>query len=68
MPISLLERVPEYPDLGRFESPYVTMVNPCAVKGIDIFLEVADRMPDVAFAAVPTWGATAEDMANLAAS
>ncbi|HYP04666.1 MAG TPA: alpha/beta fold hydrolase [Bryobacteraceae bacterium] len=65
VPISLLEQAPEYPDLGSFDSPYVTMVNPCAVKGIDIFLAVADRLPDVAFAAVPTWGATAEDMENL---
>lgn len=65
VPISLLERISKYPDLGSFDNPYITIVNPCAVKGIDIFLAVADRMPDVAFAAVPTWGATAEDMANL---
>lgn len=65
VPISLLERVPEYPDLGSFESPYVSLVNPCAVKGIKIFLELADRLPGVQFAGVPTWGATAEDMDNL---
>jgi surfactin synthase thioesterase subunit/glycosyltransferase involved in cell wall biosynthesis len=65
VPISLLERIPEYCDLGRFDNPYVSMVNPCAVKGITIFLELADRLPDVQFAAVPTWGATAEDMADL---
>ena len=34
-------------------------------KGITIFLELADRLPHVQFAAVPTWGATAEDMDNL---
>ena len=65
VPISLLERVPEYPDLGNFENPYVSMVNPCAVKGIAIFLELADRLPDLQFAAVPTWGATAEDLSAL---
>ena len=65
VPISLLERVSEYPDLGSFDNPYVSMVNPCAVKGITIFLELADRLPQVQFAAVPTWGATAEDMDNL---
>lgn len=65
VPISLLERVPEYPDLGDFDSPYVSMVNPCAVKGIGIFLEVADRLPAVRFAAVPTWGATPEDLDAL---
>jgi surfactin synthase thioesterase subunit/glycosyltransferase involved in cell wall biosynthesis len=67
VPISLLEHVPEYPNLGRFENPYVTMVNPCAVKGIDIFVPLAERLPDVAFAAVPTWGATEEDMQRLRA-
>lgn len=65
VPISLLEPVSEYPNLGRFESPYVSMVNPCAVKGITIFLGLADRLPDVKFAAVPTWGATADDVENL---
>ena len=45
VPISLLERVTEYPDLGSFDNPYVSMVNPCAVKGIAIFLELADRLP-----------------------
>ena len=65
VPISLLERVPEYPDLGSFDSPYVSMVNPCAVKGISIFLQLADRLPQVAFAAVPTWGATPEDLDEM---
>ena len=65
VPISLLERVPEYPDLGSFENPYVSMVNPCAVKGISIFVGLADRLPHVQFAAVPTWGATAQDMDDL---
>jgi surfactin synthase thioesterase subunit/glycosyltransferase involved in cell wall biosynthesis len=65
VPISLLDRVPEYPDLGSFDSPYVSMVNPCAVKGIAIFLALADRLPNVQFAAVPTWGATAQDMEDL---
>jgi surfactin synthase thioesterase subunit/glycosyltransferase involved in cell wall biosynthesis len=67
VPISLLDRTPEYPDLGSFDSQYVSIVNPCAVKGIGIFLEMADRMPDVAFAAVPTWGATTGDMAAMRA-
>jgi surfactin synthase thioesterase subunit len=41
-------------------------VNPCAVKGISIFLELADRMPQVRFAGVPTWGTTQADRAALA--
>jgi surfactin synthase thioesterase subunit/glycosyltransferase involved in cell wall biosynthesis len=64
LPISLLEPG-EYPDLGAFENPFVTLVNPCAVKGISIFLELARRMPAVRFAAVPTWGTNASDLAAL---
>jgi surfactin synthase thioesterase subunit/glycosyltransferase involved in cell wall biosynthesis len=64
VPISLME--PGNPSLlGRFDNPYVAFANPCAVKGIAIFLELARRMPDVRFAAVPTWGTTEEDRAAL---
>jgi surfactin synthase thioesterase subunit/glycosyltransferase involved in cell wall biosynthesis len=66
VPISLLDPAPGgYPQCGRFESPYVSMVNPCAVKGISIFLGLADRMPDVRFAAVPLWGTQPEDLEEL---
>ncbi len=64
VPISLLEPG-DYPDLGDFENPFVTLVNPCAVKGIAIFLELAARLPAARFAAVPTWGANADDLAAL---
>jgi len=65
VPISLLDP-PPYPDLGRFDNEFVTLVNPCAVKGISIFLELADSMPAVRFAGVPTWGTTQADRAALA--
>ena len=65
LPISLLDP-PPYPELGRFENEFVTLVNPCAVKGISIFLELADRLPQVRFAGVPTWGTTQADRAALA--
>jgi glycosyltransferase involved in cell wall biosynthesis len=65
VPISLLEPG-ECPWLGRCENRFVTMVNPCAVKGISIFLALARRFPRVEFAAVPTWGTTAQDLAALA--
>jgi surfactin synthase thioesterase subunit len=55
----------DWPVLGRFENPYVTLVNPCAVKGIAIFLDLADAFPELRFAAVPTWGTNAEDRAAL---
>jgi surfactin synthase thioesterase subunit/glycosyltransferase involved in cell wall biosynthesis len=64
IPISLPDPGP-FPLLGRFDNPYVTMVNPCAVKGIAVFLALAEQMPDVQFAAVPTWGATSDDLAAL---
>jgi surfactin synthase thioesterase subunit/glycosyltransferase involved in cell wall biosynthesis len=64
IPISLLEPR-EYPDLGDFDSPFVTLANPCAVKGISIFLALADRMPGVRFAAVPTWGTNSANLAHL---
>jgi len=54
-----------FPVLGRYSNTYVTMVNPCRLKGIDIFLALARALPDVAFAAVPTWGTTPSDLAKL---
>ena len=44
---------------------YVTMVNPCTVKGIDIFLELAACCPETSFAALPGWGTTTEDIVRL---
>jgi hypothetical protein len=41
VPIPLLEGQ-EWPVLGRFDNPFVTLANPCAVKGILIFLAMAD--------------------------
>jgi glycosyltransferase involved in cell wall biosynthesis len=52
--------------VGRFENPHVTLINPCAIKGISIFVELARRLPEVSFAAVPTWGTTAADRRALA--
>ena len=63
-PISLLDAGP-YEPLGRFENEFVTLVNPCAVKGISIFLALAERMPHVRFAAVPLWGTNVEDRRAL---
>jgi surfactin synthase thioesterase subunit/glycosyltransferase involved in cell wall biosynthesis len=66
VPISLME--PEkWPLLGRFDNEFVTFVNPCAVKGIAIFLALADAFPGTAFAAVPTWGTNRQDRAALGA-
>jgi surfactin synthase thioesterase subunit/glycosyltransferase involved in cell wall biosynthesis len=66
VPISLME-LEDWPDLGRFENDFVTMVNPSTVKGIPIFLALADAFPNVRFAAVPMWGTTAADRTALEA-
>jgi FkbM family methyltransferase len=63
-PISLVE-ARGWPRLGRFSNRFITMVNPCAVKGISILLGLADALPKVEFAAVPGWGASEDDMTNL---
>ncbi|MEZ5540423.1 MAG: glycosyltransferase family 4 protein [Pseudomonadota bacterium] len=54
-----------FPDLGSFEHGYVTMINPCALKGVSIFMGLARALPDIPFAAVPTWGADAALLEQL---
>jgi surfactin synthase thioesterase subunit/glycosyltransferase involved in cell wall biosynthesis len=66
VPISLMEPG-DWPELGRFENEFVTMVNPSGVKGIAIFLALADAFPEVPFAAVPMWGTTEADHNALVA-
>ncbi|HZI16963.1 MAG TPA: thioesterase domain-containing protein [Pyrinomonadaceae bacterium] len=53
------------PRRASFERGFVTLINPCAYKGISIFLELARSMPETDFAAVPTWGTTDEDRSAL---
>jgi glycosyltransferase involved in cell wall biosynthesis len=54
-----------FPNLGNFDRGLVTMLNPCAVKGISIFLELAERLPAIEFGVVPGWGSTSEDRTVL---
>jgi glycosyltransferase involved in cell wall biosynthesis len=54
-----------FADYGDFESGLVTMINPCAVKGLGIFLETAARFPEIDFGVVPGWGTTAGDRRAL---
>jgi glycosyltransferase involved in cell wall biosynthesis len=56
-----------FPNLSSFDTGLVTMVNPCAVKGISIFLALAERCPAYNFGFLPGWGTTAGDRARLAA-
>ncbi len=64
VPISLGDHA-NPPDVGRFNNPYVTLVNPSAVKGLVILLGLADAMPETQFAAVPSWGTTQVDLAAI---
>jgi glycosyltransferase involved in cell wall biosynthesis len=57
---------PPYRLFGQFGPGCVLMVNPCVVKGVSIFLALADRFPNVEFAALEGWGTTARDRAALA--
>ncbi|MEN6537057.1 MAG: glycosyltransferase family 4 protein [Bryobacteraceae bacterium] len=50
---------------GSFGEGLITMINPCAVKGIDIFLALAQRFPNYWFGALPGWGTTTQDRKNL---
>lgn len=60
-------------DEGPFPAPAplqercVTIINPCDIKGLSLFLALARAFPEVKFAAVPGWGTSAEDLAALAA-
>ena len=56
---------PPYPNYANFERGFITMINPCAVKGVSIFLETARRLPQYQFAVVPGWGTTSEDRRAL---
>jgi glycosyltransferase involved in cell wall biosynthesis len=50
---------------SNFERGSITMINPCAVKGISIFLQIAERLTAENFAVLPGWGTTAEDRRTL---
>jgi glycosyltransferase involved in cell wall biosynthesis len=56
---------PPYPRFGQFGKGYVTMINPCKYKGIDIFVAMARAFPNTYFAGVPSWGTTSQDLAEM---
>lgn len=55
-----------WPDLARFGAGCALMINPCEVKGIRIFLDLARRFPQRRFGALTGWGTTSRDRAELA--
>jgi glycosyltransferase involved in cell wall biosynthesis len=64
LPISFYGTGP-FPYFGCFDNGFITMINPCASKGVSIFLALARAFPEVQFAAVPTWGTTDADLDAL---
>ncbi|HEX8150235.1 MAG TPA: condensation domain-containing protein, partial [Pyrinomonadaceae bacterium] len=56
-----------FPQLARHDGGYVLLMNACAVKGISVFLALADAFPGTPFAALPGYGTTDADRAALAA-
>jgi len=56
-----------YARYGGFRRGSVLMINPCEVKGIGIFLALAQRFPDVSFTALAGWGTTTHDRDAMAA-
>jgi glycosyltransferase involved in cell wall biosynthesis len=54
-----------FPDFGSFDRGLLTIINPCAVKGISIFLALADSLPQYEFGALPGWGTTSSDRKEL---
>jgi len=54
-----------FPRYGSFDTGYITLINPCAYKGLPIFTELTKTLPERLFAAVPTWGTTRSDIRRL---
>jgi len=54
-----------FENYASFERGLITMVNPCAVKGISVFLALADSLPQYEFGALPGWGTTSADRKEL---
>ena len=54
-----------FENYSSFDDGLITIVNPCAVKGISIFLALADSLPQYEFGALPGWGTTSADRKEL---
>ena len=57
---------PPYPLFGDSRNGWLLMINPCAVKGLPIFLDLARCFPQLPFAALAGWGTTSADRQAIA--
>lgn len=57
-----------YFNYGAVNRGFITMINPCGVKGISIFLAIAARLPKLQFAVLPGWGTTPSDIEEISRS
>jgi glycosyltransferase involved in cell wall biosynthesis len=56
---------PPFSRFGSFDQGWILMINPCVVKGIEIFLGLAAALPQLPFAALTGWGTTQDDLQSL---
>ncbi|MFF2482378.1 glycosyltransferase family 4 protein [Paenibacillus sp. NPDC058071] len=54
-----------FPYLADFHNPYITVINPSAIKGFSIFIGLARRMPHLSFAAIPTWATSEAELEEM---
>lgn len=54
-----------FPQFRNFNSEFITMINPCHIKGISIILALAEKLTQFQFAVIPTWGTSKEDINDL---
>lgn len=64
LPLPIYGKGP-FPNLASLDNKFVTMINPSAIKGLPIFVGLAHELPDLQFAAVPTWATTQDDRETL---
>ena len=53
------------PHLGHFDNPFIMFVNASKIKGLPIFLKLAQQFPSARFAAVRGWATTPSDVSEL---
>ncbi len=56
---------PPFPRFGSFDDGLILMINPSIVKGIRVFLALADRFQQYEFGALKGWATTAHDVEEL---